>query len=78
MIKNYFDINRHLKINDFAIMDILKTDYSGIDDYQENYLLSEKLDAKGIVLSIAPIVFRIDINIFSFDPNNPDVICLKL
>ena len=70
MVANFGLRNTQIKINGIPIMDAIRNDYSGMDDFMNAVVLNKRVDAKSIVFYLTAIAFGIKIKILPFDPRS--------
>lgn len=72
-IRNYFIENREATIKGNSIADLIKGDSETIEEYVENIIMNYEQDERELLIIIASIVLRmeIDILVYNIEFDNP-------
>jgi len=72
MINNFFIENRESTIKGITLSEIIKNDFETVEEYTEKIILNYEEEEKELLIIIASIVLRIEIDILiyniEFDP----------
>ena len=74
LIWSYTKYQGHLPINKVQLRDGYSSEYASLEEYRQLYLLTEGQEAKGIVLAIAPIILRLNVDVVCLDDTYPEAV----
>ena len=60
-------VKGNISVNGISVLDTLAGEYLTIKEFITNVVLQNEEDAKAIIFSIAPLVFRIKLSTLTFD-----------
>lgn len=72
MIANFLRNGKNTAINEIEISDLL--DNLSRDEFIENVVLKPNTDAKTIILNIAALVLRVNINNYMINSSDPELV----
>lgn len=72
MVYNYLnELKDEQNINEIPVLQTYNDRYANMKEYMEIVVMNDNEDAKTLVLSIAPIVLRIEVDICMFTIGDP-------
>ena len=68
LLKNLIRVNKNVKFNGCPLIHTLEADAKSLEDFLENILLKRHEEARGVIITLIPIILRINLNVYTIYP----------